>query len=899
MRKNKLLLASAAIAATMLTACTDQTEFSQADLQNAAQEAADGQIQFGTYMGKASTRAWDATTKQQATSSTDAKYKGGVINTSVLQAEAEFGVFGYQTGSADWASNTFQADFMYNQYIKANWKSGTPDSFDSWTYEPVKYWPNGIDLGNTGNGGNPSKDATEAGIQKLSFFAYAPYTASATTVNTPYTEASGPYGDYPDGLDKDKVFQTTAYKATSEIDTQAGVVGMTGWSTTTAVTKDPWLNYVLYNSSTESGIDLLWGLRGQYSYAETDNEPNEVSTLGSEYNVNLTKQNVPEKVRFLFKHALAKFGGATQKSGGGDEPAQSGLYVVVDVDGNSTNAGEGMDNTDYFGSEFSVSKTLVTLNSVKIRDTKTYSEEPGTTLTGDQHSNLKTAGWFNIATGKWANTTVWNTTTNEGAAASLVVDNTGTTGVPQLNRKIKEIGIGSGNKELISEGGQWTDDASTNKPIGVTTTRTPVYDNNNYPGLMLIPSDEVRTLYVTVDYFVRTADKQLAKGYSEVEQIITNKVDLKGLEANKYYSLVIHLGLTSVKFEAVVADWATTADATYDENGKTNESGELETESVWLPSNVVNTTTITAAAGTEHKVVNVAADQTSYTLNLTGLKEGNTVNAASSSAGIESIATATYTSGSAVQSDGKASISITLKPNNTTDVVTNTVTVTETKGASGTEPTKATTLVTIKQAAGVLTLSAPKTVVATGNTFEVEATNGTYKVPVATPATITVTGGTPSSSAQKSGAGNEHIAEITVPENKTSNKITWNVAIKANAESNAIANNVDVIQNACELVISITTGTETNSGTYASETLTFEKGAIDAKPTYTVQDKQDTPTNLLGIAQFSTTASWLSVNVSDGRLKASANKTGAERSATVTVKANDATKTFTVTQKGA
>ena len=36
MRKNKLLLASAAIAATMLTACTDQTEFSQADLQNAA-----------------------------------------------------------------------------------------------------------------------------------------------------------------------------------------------------------------------------------------------------------------------------------------------------------------------------------------------------------------------------------------------------------------------------------------------------------------------------------------------------------------------------------------------------------------------------------------------------------------------------------------------------------------------------------------------------------------------------------------------------------------------------------------------------------------------------------------------------------------------------------------------
>jgi hypothetical protein len=51
------------------------------------------------------------------------------------------------------------------------------------------------------------------------------------------------------------------------------------------------------------------------------------------------------------------------------------------------------------------------------------------------------------------------------------------------------------------------------------------------------------------------------------------------LASNKYITLVIHLGLTSVKFAASVAEWGdSNGDGTPDAN---------ENELVWLPSNVV------------------------------------------------------------------------------------------------------------------------------------------------------------------------------------------------------------------------------------------------------------------------------------------------------------------------
>lgn len=76
-------------------------------------------------------------------------------NTSGTGIKAKgFGVFAYYTGQSTWATagSTTAPNFMYNQQV--TWASS------AWSYTPMKYWPN-----------------TEG--DKISFFAYAPYSASS------------------------------------------------------------------------------------------------------------------------------------------------------------------------------------------------------------------------------------------------------------------------------------------------------------------------------------------------------------------------------------------------------------------------------------------------------------------------------------------------------------------------------------------------------------------------------------------------------------------------------------------------------------------------------------------------------------------------------------------------
>jgi len=68
---------------------------------------------------------------------------------------AGFGVFASHTGTHQYVSSSVTPNFMYNQ--KVTWDG----SHGVWTYEPVKYWPNG--------------DGSEENLDYISFFAYAPY----------------------------------------------------------------------------------------------------------------------------------------------------------------------------------------------------------------------------------------------------------------------------------------------------------------------------------------------------------------------------------------------------------------------------------------------------------------------------------------------------------------------------------------------------------------------------------------------------------------------------------------------------------------------------------------------------------------------------------------------------
>lgn len=881
------IIALATTATLMLTACADQTELplGNAALQDtSAKQTVDNSIQFAPYMGRTNTRAI-----------VDQTYNGGTLYTSTLPT-ARFGVFGYNTGSADYAPNTFAANFMYNQQLKYDDGTSAAPTRASWVYSPVKYWPNTSDLANAFD--DPSNTATPAGIQKLSFFAYSPYaknillTAKTDPDENTIDQAASAYPATPlygalpklaDGTTDITPFKTANYATAT---TTGGVVGMTQWTELV----DPWVNYVMKDgydgtmTDPSKGIDLLWGLRGQYIYNEADGTDYTVPMLGNNYNVNLTKQGVDEKVRFMFKHALAKIGGSTKdESYSAEYPSQTGFKVVVDIDGNSTEPGQGTDQQEsFFPMPFNNLKTLVTVQSVKVRDPWTYAQEPGTTLNKTTtKSNLNTFGWFNISDGTWLNAGhSADPAANggaQGAKVQLLIDNTGNAGVAQLHPEIAEKGIGT-TKVIDDDPAkpwQWKDV----NPKGATTVAKPLYDNANADGIMLIPGSTPQTLYVTVDYFVRTADPQLAKGYSEVEQIITNKVELQSLEANKYYTIVIHLGLTSVKFEAIVADWAMNGGDSYDENGQTVEDPATpENKAVWLPSNVVNTTTINAFAGTTHKYVTVDAATLLYTVNMTGLTDGNTLTVTGTGNFNSATTTTTAISG------GAATVNVGLLPNNTVTEPETVITITE---KDGTSATVTTTVLHITQSAGDLLLTASIAEAAYNQApYTITATYALGSAVDLGDATVTANA---ASGATTAVAGNV-ITVTPAVNNETANR-----DIVVTVTKGGLTKSLTISQAAGPLTVATVADAGTATWTTATATLTFTKEAIDVAPTYTVK-KSDGAVTASPVTDFATSDSWLSVNATDGRLKASANTTGAPRTATVTVHYNDATGTFKVTQ---
>ena len=99
-------------------------------------------IEFGTYVGRdAQTRALSVETP------------------ALLASGGGFGVFAYYTGQNVYGTPAIKPNFMYNQGVTS------ADAGVTWTYNPVKYWPNNVD-------------------DKVSFFAYAPY-SSNTNITVP------------------------------------------------------------------------------------------------------------------------------------------------------------------------------------------------------------------------------------------------------------------------------------------------------------------------------------------------------------------------------------------------------------------------------------------------------------------------------------------------------------------------------------------------------------------------------------------------------------------------------------------------------------------------------------------------------------------------------------------
>lgn len=275
------------------------------------------------------------------------------------------------------------------------------------------------------------------------------------------------------------------------------------------------------------------------------------------------------------------------------------------------------------------------MEKIEIYDKKTASASPVSPVIYDpaETSDLVNEGWFNIATGKWDLETGVGTV-QTGATYSSVVDKANTVGIDKfaLNAQIKEDATG-----LTYDTGEskWKTTAVADGISGVTTDVQDVYTNDSdVPSLVLIPSNTAQTLVVRIKYIVRTYDPNLNAGasgetngtWTKVTQTITNEVKIPAgaLASNKYYKLLIHLGLTSVKFTASVVDWEEAAGSSTSGTPNTDTNYDKD---VYLPSNTLQTESYasaetvseaTLAAGLS-KTYSAPATTGDFTINLTGI----------------------------------------------------------------------------------------------------------------------------------------------------------------------------------------------------------------------------------------------------------------------------------------
>lgn len=101
------------------------------------------------------------------------------------------------------------------------------------------------------------------------------------------------------------------------------------------------------------------------------------------------------------------------------------------------------------------------------------------------------------------------------------------------------------------------------QPAGVTGTATDVITAGKY--FTVLPMDGPVTVNVKVTYYVTTDDPDLNGGYSRVENVISHDVTFSGgFTAGTKNTILMKLGISEVKFDAVVEDWTVGATGTVD-----------------------------------------------------------------------------------------------------------------------------------------------------------------------------------------------------------------------------------------------------------------------------------------------------------------------------------------------
>ena len=269
MKKSYLMIAAAA--GLMLAACSQEDDFVA---QNAAAQQGDGAVLFDTYLSNNSTRAGQT----------------GVMTTTTLQ-QTGFGIVAYThsiAGSTTYTSlqsataTEIAPNFMWNQYV------GYQAS--NWVYNPLKYWPN-----ETAKSAPTLSDADQQKAQAsdkegVSFMAYAPFVKAA---------ASTADRKVPSLVAKDNFKVFDGVTPASDF----GLISMTANTTS----GDAMIEYQVSASKPSKSVDLLWGTSSGFTYHPVSTNAATVMEAGLPV-LNMEKPALDEKIKFDFKHALARIG---------------------------------------------------------------------------------------------------------------------------------------------------------------------------------------------------------------------------------------------------------------------------------------------------------------------------------------------------------------------------------------------------------------------------------------------------------------------------------------------------------------------------------------------------------------------------------------------------------------
>ena len=512
-----------ATSALLLTACSSN-DLAENPEKPVTQED-DAAVNFGAYVNRGVTRA--GATGELTTNGT------GNQTTPAVSLMDGFGVFSYYSDGEPY-SETSKPNFMYNQKVTGA-GAGTADDPVVWSYTPLKYWPNEF-----------GKKAASEGQDFLTFFAYAPYVnVIPSTGRVDKTQYAG---------DEDAL--------------TSGIVGLTS----NTASGDPYVKYYA-DMDPDNRVDLCWAVAKENFNASIDDESVNAIAAGDPY-IDVLKPTTNAKINFDFKHALA----ALNIQIDADFDAESG--TVHDPANNNVPKDRAPETRIWVRSvtfEGFTDKGRLNLNA-NAQDGPlwfdlTVADSPigsGTVTIFDGRTDGK-EGRDNAIAKKETPATL-----NAGIIQTAPYDQT------QLANNILTIsdavpGVTNKTVNLFDANGiadEAGDNDETKAAKAAARLNMPIY---------VIPTDE--NLKITIVYDVETYDPNLAQFLSDgavkgssIQNTIEKEITIGGqtfsLEAGKIYTIGLHLGMTSVKFDASVTDWtddATNVDLPY--NTDNNQPG--------------------------------------------------------------------------------------------------------------------------------------------------------------------------------------------------------------------------------------------------------------------------------------------------------------------------------------